>query len=278
MQIVVAYDLLTKHTERWSDHALRLGRFERLHATFNVVGGDNMKVVILCGGAGTRLREETEFRPKPMINIGSRPILWHIMKMYSAYGFRDFILCLGYKGGIIKDYFLNYEALNCDFTIELGNGKNVTLHNGHEEMNWRATLADTGEVAQKGARLKRIEKYVDDEIFMMTYGDGVSDIDLGKLVEFHLSHGKLVTVTGINPVSRFGELKTQGNKVVKFLEKEEFGKSFVSGGFFVFNRRVFDYLTDDDMCDLEIGPLERIAMKENSWCTSIKGFGPVWTQ
>ena len=231
-----------------------------------------MKVVILCGGAGTRLREETEFRPKPMVNIGNRPILWHIMKIYSAYGFRDFILCLGYKGEIIKDYFLNYEALNCDFTIELGNGKNLTLHNGHEEMNWRVTLADTGEAAEKGARLKKIEKYVDDEIFMMTYGDGVSDIDLEKLVEFHLSHGRLVTVTGINPVSRFGELKTQGNKVVKFKEKEEFGKSFVSGGFFVFGRGIFDYLADDDRCDLEIGPLERIAMEGELMVYKHKGF------
>jgi glucose-1-phosphate cytidylyltransferase len=231
-----------------------------------------MKVVIFCGGAGTRLREETEFRPKPMVHIGSRPILWHIMKIYSAHGFRDFILCLGYRGEIIKDYFLNYEVLNCDFTIELYNGKKVTMHNSHEEKSWRVTLADTGETALKGARLKRIEKYIDDDIFLMTYGDGVSDVDLEKLVEFHLSHGKLVTVTGINPVSRFGELKLQGSKVVKLVEKEEFGKSFVSGGFFVFSRGIFDYLTDDNGCDLEIGPLERIAEQGELMVYKHKGF------
>jgi glucose-1-phosphate cytidylyltransferase len=231
-----------------------------------------MKVVIFCGGAGTRLREETEFRPKPMVHIGSRPILWHIMKIYSAYGFRDFILCLGYKGEIIKDYFLNYEVLNCDFTIELYNGKKVTLHSSHEEKNWRVTLADTGETALKGARLKRVEKYIDDDTFLMTYGDGVADVDLEKLVDFHFSHGKLVTITGINPVSRFGELKLQGNKVVKLVEKEEFGKSFVSGGFFVFGRAIFDYLTDDDACDLEIGPLERIAEQGELMVYKHKGF------
>jgi glucose-1-phosphate cytidylyltransferase len=221
--------------------------------------GDSMKVVILCGGAGTRLREETEFRPKPMVNIGNRPILWHIMKMYSIYGFHDFILCLGYKGETIKDYFLNYEVLNCDLTVELGNGKRVRLHSCHDEKDWRVTLADTGEAALKGARLKRIEKYIDDDVFMMTYGDGVSDVNFQELIEFHLSHGKMVTVTGVNPTSRFGELKVQGDKVVKFVEKEEFGKAFSSGGFFVFNRTVFDYLTADDACDLEIGPLEKIA-------------------
>ncbi len=218
------------------------------------------------------MREETEFRPKPMVQIGNRPILWHIMKIYSAYGFTDFVLCLGYKGETIKEFFLNYEVLNCDFTIELYNGKNVTLHNSHEEKNWRITLADTGETTLKGARLKKIEKYIDDDVFLMTYGDGVCDVDLGKLLEFHRSHGKLVTVTGINAVSRFGELKLQGNRVLKLVEKEEFAKSFVSGGFFVFNRGIFDYLTEDNSCDLEIGALERVAEKGELMMYQHKGF------
>ena len=218
-----------------------------------------MKVVIVCGGMGTRLREETEFKPKPMVNIGPRPILWHIMKIYSHYGYNEFILCLGYKGETIKEYFLNYEILNSDFTVELGNGKNVRSHNCHSEKDWRITLADTGEFALKGSRLKKVEKYVDGDTFMMTYGDGISNVNIKELIEFHQSHGRLATVTGINPTSRFGELKIKGDKVIKFVEKEEFGTTFVSGGFFVFKRGIFDYLVEDDRCDLEIGPLERIA-------------------
>ncbi|HMK50626.1 MAG TPA: sugar phosphate nucleotidyltransferase, partial [Thermodesulfovibrionales bacterium] len=172
-----------------------------------------MKVVILCGGLGTRLREETEFRPKPMVNIGSRPILWHIMKTYASYGFKDFILCLGYKGEMIKEYFYNYEVLNSDFTIELGESKKVQIYNNHGENGWRITLADTGEKALKGARLKKIEKYLDGDTFMMTYGDGVADINIESLLQFHGKHRKLVTVTGVNPASRFGELKVKGDTV-----------------------------------------------------------------
>jgi glucose-1-phosphate cytidylyltransferase len=230
------------------------------------------KVVILCGGAGTRLREETEFRPKPMVTIGNRPILWHIMKTYSYYGFNDFILCLGYRGESIKEYFLNYEILNSDFTIELGNGKNIRSHSCHDEKDWQVTLADTGELALKGARLKRIEKYVDSEIFLATYGDGLSNLNINDLVHFHLCHGKMVTVTGINPTSRFGELKTKGERVVKFIEKEEFGKTFANGGFFVFNKQIFGYLSDDDRCDLEIGPLEMIASEGQLMVYKHKGF------
>jgi glucose-1-phosphate cytidylyltransferase len=221
--------------------------------------GVNMKVVIVCGGMGTRLREETEFKPKPMVNIGSRPILWHIMKIYSHYGYNEFILCLGYKGETIKEYFLNYEILNSDFTVELGNGKNVRSHNCHNEKDWKVTLADTGEFALKGARLKKVEKYVDGDTFMMTYGDGISNVNIKELIEFHQSHGRVATVTGTNYTSRFGELKIKGDRVIKFVEKEEFGTTFVSAGFFVFNRGIFDYLVEDDRCDLEIGPLERIA-------------------
>lgn len=219
-----------------------------------------MKVVILCGGLGTRLKEETEFRPKSMVNIGGKPILWHIMKSYSCYGFKEFILCLGYKGEMIKEYFYNYEVLNNDFTIKLGNSKNIEIHSDHTEKDWRITLADTGEKTLKGARLKRIEKYINDDQFMVTYGDGLSNIDINALLSFHKKHGKLATVTGINPTSQFGELKINGDKVVSFFEKPETSKSLVNGGFFVFNKKVFDYLNAaDDSCDFEVGPLEKIA-------------------
>lgn len=218
-----------------------------------------MKTVILCGGLGTRLREETEFRPKPMVNIGGRPILWHIMKIYAHYGFRDFILCLGYKGDQIKDFFCHYEMMNNDVTLELGYPEKTTIHQHHDEMGWKVTLADTGEKALKGARLKRIEEYVDGDTFMVTYGDGVGDINLNKLVRFHQDHGKIATVTGIGVTSRFGELKLEGDSVLAFYEKPETGSNLASGGFFVFERDIFDYLWDDDSCDLEYGPLEKIA-------------------
>jgi glucose-1-phosphate cytidylyltransferase len=220
-----------------------------------------MKTVILCGGLGTRLREETEFRPKPMVNIGPRPILWHIMKLYAHYGFKDFVLCLGYKGEMIKEYFYNYEILNNDFTVELGNNRKISIHSNHNEKGWQITLADTGEKAYKGSRLKQIEKYIDGDQFMVTYGDGVANIDINALLAFHRSHGKIATVTGINPVSRFGELKIKGNMVESFSEKPEEGrdKGLINGGFFVFNTEIFDYLSTDDDCDLETCALENVA-------------------
>ena len=218
-----------------------------------------MKVVILCGGLGTRLREETEFRPKPMVDIGNRPILWHIMKIYAQYGHKDFILSLGYKGEMIKEYFYHYELMNNDVTLELGHPEKICIYQCHEENGWRVTLADTGGKALKGARLKKVEKYITDDEFMMTYGDGVADIDINALLAFHHSHGKLATVTGINPASRFGELKINGNRVESFNEKPETSSGLISGGFFVFNKAIFDYLSVDDNCDLEIGPLEKIA-------------------
>lgn len=218
-----------------------------------------MKVVILCGGLGTRLREETEFRPKPMVEIGSKPILWHIMKIYAHYGFKEFILCLGYKGEMIKEYFYNYEVLNNDFTIELGDKKNIEICDNHTEKGWRVTLVDTGNKALKGARLKRIERYIDNDHFMVTYGDGIADIDIDALLKFHRSHGKLATVTGINPTSRFGELKTKGDQVESFSEKPETSSGLINGGFFVFNKGIFNYLSADDDCDFEIGPLEKVA-------------------
>lgn len=233
-----------------------------------------MKVVILCGGLGTRLREETEFRPKPMVKIGRRPILWHIMKIYAYYGLNDFILCLGYKSEVIREYFYNYEILNKDFTIKLGDNKNIEIHTNHSEEGWRVTLANTGDKALKGARLKRIEKYIDDDQLMMTYGDSVANIDINTLLTFHQSHGKLATVTGINPVSQFGELKTKGDKVEAFSEKPKDGNGLINGGFFVFNRGIFDYLSNDDSCDLEIGVLEKVTRDGQLMVYKHKGF---WT-
>ena len=218
-----------------------------------------MKVVILCGGMGTRLKEETEFRPKPMVAIGRRPILWHIMKVYAHYGFTDFILCLGYNGEMIKEYFYSYELLNNDFTIELGDQRLVEIHSKQAEEGWRITLADTGEHALKGARLKRVEKYIIGEQFLATYGDGITNVDIRALLRFHNSHGKLATVTGVNQASRFGELRINGHRVEAFREKPIADSGYINGGFFVFNRGVFDYLSASEDCDLEVGPLEKMA-------------------
>lgn len=231
-----------------------------------------MKVVILCGGLGTRLREETEFRPKPMVNIGSRPILWHIMKIYSSFGFIDFILALGYKGEMIKNYFCHYEVMNNEVTIELGRPDNICVHQQHEEIGWRITLADTGKKSLKGARLKKIQKYISEDTFMVTYGDGVADIDIRALLAFHKKHGKTATVTGINPTQQFGELRIAGEQVLSFIEKPKDGEGLVNGGFFVFNRKIFDYLSEEQNCDLEIGPLERIAQDGQLMVYKHKGF------
>jgi glucose-1-phosphate cytidylyltransferase len=221
----------------------------------------NIPVVILCGGLGTRLREETEFRPKPMVSIGKRPILWHIMKTYAHYGFKEFILALGYKGEIIKNYFYHYEIMNNDVTIELGSQAKVFVHHGHEENGWRITLADTGQKTLKGARLKKLQKYITNDTFLATYGDGVANIDINALLKFHLSHQKVATLSGINPASRFGEMKVEGQKVVDFYEKPNDSQGVINGGYFVFNQRIFDYLTEDDNCDLEIGALQTIAQE-----------------
>ena len=213
-----------------------------------------MKVAILCGGLGTRLHEETEVRPKPMIEIGGMPILWHIMKTYAAYGFNDFVLCLGYKGNVIKEYFYNYEMLSNDFTIELGT-KNITVYPRHSEKGWKVTLVDTGTEAMTGARVKRIQKFIDSDIFMLTYGDGFANIDIKKLLAYHKQHGKIGTVTGVTPPSRYGELIISGDHVMSFMEKPQDVKDSISGGYFVFNSKIFDYLEDKDSCILEKAPL-----------------------
>jgi len=219
----------------------------------------DIKVVILCGGLGTRLREETEFRPKPMVEIGVKPILWHIMKIYAYYGFKDFILCLGYKGEMIREYFYNYQILNNDFTIELSNNSHIKIHSGDQEEGWRVTLADTGETAMTGSRIKRIEKYITGDEFMVTYGDGVANIDIRKLLKFHKSHRKIGTVTGVHPSSRFGELIVDKNRVIEFSEKPQTKDSLINGGFFVFNRKIFSYLNAADNCVLEKEPLENLS-------------------
>ena len=217
-----------------------------------------MKVVILCGGLGTRLREETEFRPKPLVEVGGRPILWHIMKLYAHHGYREFVLCLGYRGQMIKEYFLNYEAMNNDFTIRLGKRKETTYHDAHEEQDFSVTLADTGAETMTGGRLKRVERYVNDDIFLVTYGDGLSDLDIAGLIAFHRTHGKIATLTTVQPESRYGvlDLDEQGC-VRKFEEKPRLGQ-WVNVGFFAFDRRVFGYLTGDE-CVLEQEPLQRLA-------------------
>ncbi len=218
-----------------------------------------MKVVILCGGRGTRLKEETEFRPKPLVKIGNKPVLWHIMKIYAHYGFKDFVLCLGYKGDMIKEYFLNYEIMNSDFTIRLGNRNNIQFHSNHQEEDWNVTLADTGEKAETGARIKRIEKYIDGDLFMVTYGDGVAKLNIKELLKFHEAHKKIGTMIGVHPSSRFGELVIKDNRVLQFNEKPQVKEGLINGGFFVFNKEFFNYLKEDDNCYLERKPLEKLA-------------------
>jgi len=223
------------------------------------VKNEKIPVVILCGGLGTRMKEETEYRPKPMVKVGSKPMLWHIMKRYSLYGFKDFILCLGYKGEMIKEYFYHYEILNNDFSVELGKHNSVKIHDSHDEIGWKVTLVDTGERALKGARLKKIEKFVDSDIFMVTYGDGIADLDISDLVKFHKKNGKIATLTGVMPPSRFGTLSVEENNVVEFVEKPQTAEGYINGGFFVFSKKIFDYLSTEDSCDLEIGVLDKLA-------------------
>ena len=230
-----------------------------------------MKVVILCGGQGTRLREETEFRPKPLVEIGGRPILWHIMKIFAHYQFCEFICCLGYRGQMIKDYFLDYDAMNNDFTIRLGKTGQIQYHGAHLEKDFRVTLADTGAEAMTGDRVARVRKYIDEDTFMVTYGDGVSDLDVVALLEFHRSHGRLATVTTVRPISRFGVLKLGDvDAVESFAEKPQID-NWISAGFFVFDRKVFDYLGAPP-CILEQGPLQQLAKEKQLVAYRHEGF------
>jgi glucose-1-phosphate cytidylyltransferase len=218
-----------------------------------------VKVVILCGGLGTRLREETEFRPKPMVPIGTRPILWHVMRTYAACGFTDFVLALGYRGEMIKDYFVNYDLLNSDFTLDLGS-KSIERHNVmHEESDWRITFVDTGQGTMTGGRLKRLQPYLRDEPrFMLAYGDGVTDLDVRQVLNFQQRTGLPAVVTGVHQQSRFGELAVSGDRVTQFAEKPGTVDSWINAGFFVLTPGVFDYIDGDDTV-LERDPMERLA-------------------
>jgi len=216
-----------------------------------------MKVVILAGGYGTRLAEETDIRPKPMVHIGGWPIIWHIMKLYSHYGFNDFIICLGYKGYMIKEYFANYFLHQSDVTIDMKENR-MEVHNCKAEQ-WKVTLVDTGSNASTGGRVKRISKYIGDETFMLTYGDGVGNIDVRGLVEFHKQQKKLATVTAVQPMGRFGTLDMdRADQVVSFLEKPRENGSWINAGFFVLEPRVFDYISEAEPA-WENEPLERLA-------------------
>jgi glucose-1-phosphate cytidylyltransferase len=230
-----------------------------------------MKVVVLCGGKGTRLREETEYRPKPLVDVGGRPILWHIMKIYAHYGFRDFVLCLGYRGNMIKEYFLNYEAMNNDFTMCLGSESRIQYHGSHEEQNFRVTAIDTGLETMTGGRLRRVAKYLDDDTFLLTYGDGLADVNVAEVVAFHKSHGKLATLTTVRPSSRYGVLEMEdGGTVAGFAEKPSI-EGWINAGFFVFDRRILDYI-DSDECVLEHAPLNRLARESQLMAYQHPGF------
>lgn len=219
-----------------------------------------MKVVILCGGLGTRLREETEFRPKPMLPIGERPILWHIMKIYAHHGYKDFILCLGYKGDMIRDYFRNYHWNTSDVTLQLGRKSRVRYHNHHDEENWKVTLVETGQDSLTGTRVKRIEPFIGrDKEFFLTYGDGVGNVDINAALRFHKKNRPLVTITAVHPIGRFGELAFGSNgRVQQFNEKPQAEGGWINGGFFVLSRKVFDYLPAEDNVALEQAPLKRM--------------------
>ena len=216
-----------------------------------------MKVAILAGGFGTRLSEETDIKPKPMVGIGGKPIRWHIMKHYSHYGHNEFIILLGYKGYYIKEYFANYFLHQSDITIDIKNNK-MEIHNNSSEP-WKVTLVDTGLETMTGGRVKRAEKFLKDETFLLTYGDGVSDVDLDKLVSFHKKNGKSMTITSVQPEGRFGALDLEGDLIKRFAEKPKGDGSWINGGFFVCEPKIFDYITEGDSTILERTPLEKLA-------------------
>jgi glucose-1-phosphate cytidylyltransferase len=215
-----------------------------------------MQAVILAGGLGTRLREETEFRPKPMVEIGGKPIMWHIMKIYAHYGITDFVVCTGYRGTVIKEYFLDYVALTNDYTIHLGSKDSIEFHGTHSESEWEVTVVDTGIGTETGGRVKLVEPFIDGDRFMVTYGDGLADIDVEALLGFHESHGRLATMTTVQPFSRFGVVDVGPDQdVLSFREKPRY-QDWVNGGFFVFQREVFDYLDVSHVLERE--PLEAL--------------------
>jgi len=216
-----------------------------------------MKTIILCGGLGSRLSEETHAKPKPMVTVGNHPILWHIMKIYSHYGYNQFVLPLGYKGETIKEYFLNYFSLSSDCTVDLSSG--MVQRTKKDSVDWLVTMIDTGLNTMTGGRLHRLQSHLqDEETFMLTYGDGVSNVDINALVKFHQSHGKIATVSAVRPTARFGTMRFDGNQVKEFVEKAQTGEGWINGGFFVFNRKIFSYLANDETV-LEGDPLSQLA-------------------
>lgn len=216
-----------------------------------------MKVVLLAGGFGTRISEESHLKPKPMIEIGDMPILWHIMKSYSAYGYNDFVICCGYKSYVIKEYFADYYLHRSDVTFDFRDNNSMEIHTNFAEP-WKVTLIDTGLNTMTGGRVKRIQKYIGDEAFMLTYGDGVSDVDISKLVEYHKSHGKIATMTAIQPDGRFGVLDIENNQINAFREKSKEDSGFINAGFMVLEPKIFDYIKGDSTV-LEREPLETVA-------------------
>ena len=226
------------------------------------------EVIILCGGKGTRLSEETKLKPKPMVEIGGKPILWHIMKSYSNYGYKKFILALGYKGYAIKDYFYNARINQSDFTIKMDPLETPTYHNTVIDNDWEISFIDTGEETLKGGRIKQLEKYIKNDNFFVTYGDGVADINIKDLLNFHKSHKRIATVSAVRPPSRFGEILIENDNVLSFEEKPQMKEGFINGGFFVFNREIFKYLQDKVDCELEFGALQKIA--ENKQMNAFK--------
>ncbi|MFQ5714760.1 MAG: glucose-1-phosphate cytidylyltransferase [Candidatus Scalinduaceae bacterium] len=229
-------------------------------------------VIILCGGKGTRLSEETVGKPKPMVEVGGRPILWHIMKHYSHHGCHRFILALGYKGEYIKNYFYNYRIISRDFTLEMHPQKEPHIHGIGDESHWEIIFIDTGLETLKGGRIKRLEEYVNSDNFHLTYGDGVSNINISDLEQFHLRQGKIGTVTGVHPPSRFGEMVIDGETVTHFEEKPQLSTGIINGGFFIFNKKLFNYLSSDENCDFEFGPLQKIALEGELKVYKYNGF------
>ena len=230
-----------------------------------------MKVLILAGGLGSRISEETHLKPKPMIEIGDKPILWHIMKIYSFYGFNDFIILCGYKGYLIKEYFANYYRHNADMTIDMAKNS-IEYHLNHSEP-WKVTLIDTGLETMTGGRIKRVQKYVGNEPFMLTYGDGVADLDIRKLVGFHKEHGKYITMTSVQPEGRFGSLKiSDDNQVINFQEKPRGDGSWINGGFFVCQPEVFNYIPESDNAVFERETLEKLAREGQLYAYKHDGF------
>ena len=228
-----------------------------------------MKVILLAGGFGSRLSQYTEVLPKPMVPIGGKPILWHIMRSYAHFGHKDFYVALGYKAEVIKEYFLHYRTLNADFTVDLGTGT-VTPHQ-LDEVDWRVTLVDTGQDSMTGGRVKRIKPYIGNETCLLTYGDGLSDVDLNQLITFHKSHGKMVTVTAVHPGARFGELEMKGEQVTSFQEKPQTGQGWINGGYFVIEPEFFDLIKEDQTI-LEREPLERASQMGELMAFRHKGF------